>query len=81
MFSSLLPITGQFSARTGTLLYVVGSRERHSELTQEKHVTLGPIPKEDSSSLTFLSTGPRTEIGRPKYRGGHSAEITSSRKC
>ena len=41
----------------GTLFYVSGSCERHSELTEEMYIPLRPIPKEDFSSLTFLSTG------------------------
>ena len=32
----------------GTLLYVCGSCERHSELTEERHILLRPIPKVDS---------------------------------
>ena len=30
----------------GSLLYVFGSCERHSELKQEMHIPLRPIPKE-----------------------------------
>ena len=36
------------SVMMGTLLYVFGSRERHSELTEEMSIPLRPIPKEDS---------------------------------
>ena len=31
----------------GTVLYVFGSRERHSKLTEEMYTPLRPIPKED----------------------------------
>ena len=44
----------KFSVMRGTLLYVFCSCERHSELTEEMHTTSRPIPKEDTSSLTFL---------------------------
>ena len=30
-----------------TLLYVVGSHERHSEFTEEMYIPLRPIPRED----------------------------------
>ena len=52
---------------TGTLLYVLGSCERHSELAEEMYIPLRPILREDSSSSRFLSTGQVTEVGRPKY--------------
>ena len=32
---------------TGPLLYVLGSCERHSQLTDEMYISLRPIPKED----------------------------------
>ena len=37
--------TGKFPVMTGTLLYVFDPRERHSELTEEMHIPLRPIPK------------------------------------
>ena len=41
----------KFLVMIGTLLYVSGSCERHSELTEEMYMTLRLMPKEDSSSL------------------------------
>ena len=38
----------------GTVLYVFGSCERHSNLTEEMYVPLRPISKKDFSSLMFL---------------------------
>ena len=35
----------------GTHSYVCGSRERHSELTEEMHIPLRPIPKEDTRPI------------------------------
>ena len=37
------------------------------KLTEEMWIPLRPIPREDSSSLTFLWTGQVREIDRPKY--------------
>ena len=51
----------------GTLLYVFGSCERHSELAEEMKILLRLIPKEDSSLLMFLYISQGTEISRPKY--------------
>ena len=50
----LLTITGKISVTIETHLYVLGLFERDSELTTEMQTSLRPIPKEDSSSLTFL---------------------------
>ena len=47
-------VTGKFSVTIGTLLYVVGSCERHFKFMKEMYIPLRPIPKEDSSPLTFL---------------------------
>ena len=79
-FNPFLTVTGQFPVMIGTLLYVTGSRECHSELTEETHIPVGPIPKgRHSSSLEFPLTKQITVIGRPKE--GNSAEFTSSGKC
>ena len=67
LLNSFLPSTGIFPVVTGTLLCVSGSCERHSKLTKELHIPLRPIPKEDSSWLTFLSTGQLRDIGRHSY--------------
>ena len=53
-FNSFLTITGKFSVMRGTLLYVFGSCERHSELTEEMHIPLRPLPKEDTPSSMVL---------------------------
>ena len=45
--NSFLTKAGNFSVMTGTLLYVFGSCERRSELTEEMLILLRPIPKED----------------------------------
>ena len=37
--------TGKFSVMIGALLYVFGSRERHSNLTEEMHIPLRPLPR------------------------------------
>ena len=39
---------------TSTLLYVSGSRECHSKLTEEMQIPLRPVPREHSSSLMLL---------------------------
>ena len=59
--------TGNFSVMVGTLLYLLDPCGRHSKLTEELYIPLRPIPKEDTLSLTLLSTGQLTETGRPKY--------------
>ena len=46
--NSFLMITGKILVMIGTLLYVIGSRERHSKLTEEMHISLGLIPKKDT---------------------------------
>ena len=46
--NSFLWKAGQFSVMIGTLLYVFGSCERHSNLTEEMGIPLRPIPKKDS---------------------------------
>ena len=38
----------EISVMTGTVLFVFGSCERHSELTEEMYIPLRPIPKEDA---------------------------------
>ena len=38
----------KISVMTGTLLYVFGSCERHSELTEEVYIPMRRIPKEDT---------------------------------
>ena len=48
LLNTFLTITGTFLVTTGTLLYVVGSYERHSKLTEEMHIPLRPILKEDT---------------------------------
>ena len=37
----------------GTLLYVFGSCERHSKLTEEIYIPLGPVPKEDTLDMSI----------------------------
>ena len=44
----------KISVMMGTLVYVFGSCERNSELTEKMLILLRPTPREDSSSLTFL---------------------------
>ena len=45
--AQVIEITGKFSVMIETLLYVLGSCERHPELTEEMHIPLRPIPQED----------------------------------
>ena len=47
-------ITRKFSVLMATLLYIVGSCARHSQLTEEMSILLRPTPREDSLVLTFL---------------------------
>ena len=48
----------KISAMLGTLLYVFGSCERHSKLTEDVHIPLRPIPKEDNlRRLRFYERG------------------------
>ena len=46
--NSFLTKTGKLPVMIGTLLYVFGSCERHSELTEEMCIPLRPIPKENT---------------------------------
>ena len=41
----------------GTLLCVFGSGEHHCKLTEEMHIPLRPVTKDDTWSLVFLKTG------------------------
>ena len=43
---SLLTIEGKFSVMTETLLYGLGSCERHAKLAEEMHIPVGPTPNE-----------------------------------
>ena len=63
--NSFLAITGKVSVIVIilNLLCVFGSRERHSECTEELSIPLRPIPKEDCLRLL---TGQLTETGRLK---------------
>ena len=45
---AVLTITGKFPVTIGTLLSVFDSRARRSKLTQEMHIPLRPILKEDT---------------------------------
>ena len=48
---------------TGTLLYDMDSRERHSKLTEEMHI---PMPKEDRNWHTrVLDKGKVTQLNLP----------------
>ena len=69
---SFLTITGKMSVRIGTLLYVYGSCDRHSELTEEAD-TKGRL----SSSLTFLYTGQKE---KPKPKQNKAKTKTNKQK-
>ena len=45
MIKSFPTVTGKFSVMKVTRLYVFGSCERHSKLTEEMHIPLRPTPK------------------------------------
>ena len=44
----IIIIIMKISVMIGTVLYVLGSPERHSKLTVGMHIRFRPIPKEDS---------------------------------
>ena len=43
----VVAVPGRYSIMTGTHLYVLGSGQRHSELTEEMYVPFRPITEED----------------------------------
>ena len=84
IFNAFLTITGKFPVTIGTLLYVFGSCERHSKLTEQMHVPLRPIPKEDTLRCRrFCKLGKSKKLEDPSigYMECNSAEVTSSGKC
>ena len=71
LLNSFQTITGKFSVMTGTLLYVVGSRERQSKITEEMHIPLRPIPKEDSIDRSeVLDTWKVTQLNLSRQDSG-----------